>query len=76
MIHWPPRLICNVVYALLAERADAADRAELLLSPDVKDEARRDLGRNREELDAWLAAPTGRQAAGEAALIRELGGAA
>jgi hypothetical protein len=76
LIHWPPRLVCSVVYALLAERADAADRAELALAPHVKDEARADMSRNREELDAWLSAPIGKQAAAEAALLRELGGAA
>jgi hypothetical protein len=34
------------------------------------------MSRNREELDAWLSAPIGKQAAAEAALLRELGGAA
>lgn len=76
MIHWPARLVVNVVYALLAERAEAADRAELALAPHVSDDARGDMARNREELDAALLRPIGRQAAAEAALMRELGGAA
>ena len=60
----------------MAERALEADRAELLLSAHVKDDARKDMARNRDELDAWLLAPMGRQAAAEQALVKELGGAA
>lgn len=61
---------------MLAERADADDRAEVSLAPHVQDETRRKLGKNRAELDAWLAQPIGRLAAGEQALLRELGGVA
>jgi hypothetical protein len=68
--------VCSVVYALLAERADAADNAEMAVWPHVTDESRPDMSRNREELDAALSRPIGKQAAAEAALLRELGGAA
>lgn len=64
------------MYALLAERADAWDRTELLFSAHVADEHRADMARHREQLDGWLDAPIGKQAAGEALLLRELGGAA
>lgn len=66
----------NTVYALLAERADALDRAELVLSPHVEKRDRQSMVRNRAELDAGLLAPIGRQAEAESALLRELGGAA
>lgn len=59
------------------ERARADDRAELILSGSelLKKEAREEMARNREELDAWLSQPMGRQALGEQALLRELGAA-
>lgn len=63
----------NLAYAVLVERALADDRAELVLSAHASQEKREVMARNREELDAWLAAPMGRQAAGESALLRELG---
>lgn len=66
----------NMVYALLSARALDQDRAELGLSPHVEDKARKDMARNREGLDDWLNEPVGKQAVGERALIRELGGAA
>lgn len=73
MIHWPYPVLLNTVYALLAERADAQDRVELLLSPNVKEDSRADMSRNREELDSWLLAPMGKQATAEKAMLKELG---
>ena len=69
-------MLLNVVYALLAERADKQDHTELLFSPHVEDTQRKEMARNREALDAWLSAPLGRLAAAESALVKELGGAA
>jgi hypothetical protein len=68
--------LANLVYAVLAERADADDRAELARWAYVTDADRPELCRNRDRLDEWLSEPTGLQAVGEAALLRELGGAA
>lgn len=65
-----------MVYALLAERAEADDRAELTLSPHVNEKHVQDVARNRAELDVLLYQPIGKQAAGDAALLRELGGVA
>lgn len=48
----------------------------MLLSPNVKEDVRDDLARNREELDAWLSQPIGKQLLAEQALMRELGGVA
>lgn len=68
-------MLVNTAYAFLAEGADAADRAEMVLLGVVDDKARGDLCRNRAELDASLTAPTGREAAAEKALLREIGAA-
>lgn len=75
MTTWPARVLVNTAYAFLAEGADAADRAEMVLLSAVDDKARGDLCRNRAELDASLAAPTGHQATAEKALLREIGAA-
>ena len=74
MIQWPLRQLLNLVYALLAERADALDRTELLFSPHVDEKYRDDMAHHREELDSWLSEPMGRQAEAERALIKALGG--
>jgi hypothetical protein len=42
--------------------------------PHAEEKERRNIARNRAELDAVLAMPMGKQAAAEEALIRELGG--
>ena len=73
MIHWPLAALLNTVYALLAERAVEMDRTELLLSPNVADDKRKDMGRHREELDSWLLGPMGVQAEAEKLLLKELG---
>jgi hypothetical protein len=67
------RLLVNTVYAFLAEKAEADDRAELAMVADVDDKHRKDMCRNRAELDAMLSAPMGRTAEAEKALLRELG---
>lgn len=64
------------MYALLAERADARDNAEVPLLAHADQDQRAGLCRHRADLDEWLAAPTGREATGEQALLRELGGVA
>jgi hypothetical protein len=66
------RLVLNAAYAYHAKRADEADRAELLLKPHVDEQAGKDLCRNREALDEWLAAPYGEAAEHEQAVIRYL----
>lgn len=74
MTDWPARVLMNTVYALLVEKAEAIDRAEVAVQPHVSDDARRDWVTHRDELDSWLAEPTGRQAEAEKALLRALGG--
>jgi hypothetical protein len=75
LIHWPVPTLCNTVYALLAERADALDLAEVsLYAADFKKEDREALCGHRESLDRWLDEPMGRQAEAEAALLRALRG--
>ena len=76
MIHWPLASVLNVTYAYLVESAERKDQTELLLSPSVKENSRGDLGRNREQLDAWLVSASGRLAAAEKTMMKELGGAA
>ena len=43
---------------------------------DRANESRKDMARNREELDAWLLSPMGDLAVAEQRLVQELGGAA
>lgn len=66
-------MLLNTVYALKAERAEADDRAEMAMVADVDEKVRKDMCRNRAELDAMLLAPMGRSAHAEEALLRELG---
>lgn len=76
MIAWTASEVAALSYAVQVERALAADHAELVLSAHAKDEARKDMARNREELDAWLLSPMGDLAVAEKRLVQELGGAA
>jgi hypothetical protein len=71
---WSARSLANTVYAVLAERADALDIAEVALYPHTDKDGAEDLCAHRASLDRWLAEPVGRQAAAEAALLKALGG--
>lgn len=74
MTAWPVRVLLNVVYAWLMERADAVDLARLpfLLQAGVKPKEVDSVSR-RVELDRWLEAPSGRESAAEARLLKHLG---
>jgi hypothetical protein len=72
-------LLCNVVYALLAERAESSDRHLWPVALTHAGERQKpgelfaDLS-HRAHLDEWLAASAGRDAAAEQALTAYLTG--
>lgn len=68
--------MCNLVYAVLARRADETDAVEYAMFPHVDQTVRDELQGHRDALDALLAAPMGRDAEAERALVTYLGGVA
>jgi hypothetical protein len=70
---WSLRTIANVAYAFLAESAAADDRASrpVYIAAHIDAETVESLSAMT-ALDEWLAAPMGRQADNEDALLRYL----
>lgn len=61
--------LCNVVYALRAERALAASAAMWRLTVAPGDDLELDEFQSRESLDSWLFQPSAEDAAAEAAVL-------